>query len=90
MRLVWRALALKDREQILEHIATDNPDAAIALDENFEIKAQQAQQRPMLYKAGRFPDTREIVVHPNYVMIYRVTADSVEFIRVLHSRQRWP
>lgn len=74
----------------MDYIATDNPDAAIALDEAFEAKAQQARQTPMLYKAGRFPDTREIVVHPNYVMIYRVNADAVEFIRVLNSRQQWP
>jgi len=90
MRLVWRALALKDRELIMEHIEAANPDAAIALDETFEGKAKQAQQTPMLYKAGRFPGTHEIVVSPNYVMIYRVTNDSVEFIRVLHSRQQWP
>ncbi|QGW75510.1 type II toxin-antitoxin system mRNA interferase toxin, RelE/StbE family [Pseudomonas alkylphenolica] len=90
MRLVWRALALKDRERIMEHIATANPDAAIALDEAFENKAQQTQQTPMLYKAGRFPGTHEIVVRPNYVMVYRVTADYIEFIRVLHSRQQWP
>ncbi|MEG0859320.1 MAG: type II toxin-antitoxin system RelE/ParE family toxin [Pseudomonas sp.] len=88
MRLVWRALALKDREQIMEHIAMANPDAAIALDEAFENKAQQARQTPLLYKAGRYPGTHEIVVRPNYVMIYRVTTDCVEFIRVLHSRQQ--
>ena len=34
--------------------------------------------------------TREIVVHPNYVVVYRVTASAIEVINVLHSRQQYP
>lgn len=30
MRLVWRAMALSDRELTMDHIAADNPEAAIA------------------------------------------------------------
>ncbi|EPJ8754555.1 type II toxin-antitoxin system RelE/ParE family toxin [Pseudomonas putida] len=39
---------------------------------------------------GRYPGTREIVVRPNYVMIYRVVDNRVEIIRILHARQQWP
>jgi len=28
--------------------------------------------------------TREMVVHPNYVVVYRVRRDSIEFVRALH------
>ncbi|ROL75915.1 type II toxin-antitoxin system RelE/ParE family toxin [Pseudomonas vranovensis] len=90
MRLVWRAMALRDRELIMDHIAADNPEAAIALDETFESKARKAQYSPTMYKAGRFAGTHEIVVRPNYLMIYRVVEDCVEIIRVLHARQQWP
>ena len=90
MRLVWRAMALSDRELIMDHIAADNPEAAIALDKAFESKARKAQYSPTMYKAGRFPGTHEIVVRPNYVMIYRVVEDCIEIIRVLHTRQQWP
>jgi plasmid stabilization system protein ParE len=34
--------------------------------------------------------TRELVVRPNYVMVYRVLPDAVEFLRVLHATQQWP
>lgn len=34
--------------------------------------------------------TREILVRPNYVMIYRITGDVVEVLRVLHATQQWP
>jgi len=83
-------MALADRDDIMVHIAQDNPVAAIDLDLEFEAKAENARLRPKLYKAGRVKGTREIVVRPNYVMIYRITGDVVEVLRVLHAAQQWP
>jgi toxin ParE1/3/4 len=89
-QLHWRPLAIADRAAILDCIAQDNRAAAIELDEEFETKTEQARQRPTLYKPGRMKGTREIVVRPNYVMVYRVARDAVEVLRVLHTAQRWP
>ena len=89
-RLTWRPMSLADREAIMEYIAQDNPAAAIDLDIEFEAKADNARQRPKLYKPGRVKGTREIVVRPNYVMVYRVSGDLVEVLRVLHAAQPWP
>ena len=83
-------MALADRDDIMVYIAQDNPTAAIDLDLEFEAKAENARLRPKLYKAGRVKGTREIVVRPNYVMIYKVTGDVVEVLRVLHAAQQWP
>lgn len=74
----------------MEHIAQDNPSAAIDLDLEFETKAENARQRPKLYKPGRMKATGEIVVNPNYVMGYRINGDLVEVLRVLHTAQQWP
>lgn len=71
-------------------IAADDVNAAIALDEAFEAKAEIARQRPTLYKPGRVAGTRELVVRPNYVMVYRVLPDAIEVLRVLHASQQWP
>ena len=89
-RLTWRPRALADRDDIMVYIAQDNPTAAIDLDLEFEAKAENARLRPKLYKAGRVKGTREIVLRPNYVMVYRVTGDVVEVLRVLHAAQQWP
>lgn len=83
-------MALADRDDIMVYIAQDNPVAAIDLDLEFEAKAENARLRPKLYKAGRVKGTREIVVRPNYVMVYRVSSDVVEVLRVLHAAQQWP
>ena len=83
-------MALADRDAIMAYIAQDNPTAAIDLDLEFEAKAEKARLRPKLYKAGRVKGTREIVVRPSYVMVYRVIGDVVEVLRVLHAAQQWP
>lgn len=83
-------MALADRDAIMVYIAQDNPTAAIDLDLAFEAKAEAARQRPKLHKAGRVKGTREIVVRPNYLMVYRVSGDVVEVLRVLHAAQQWP
>ena len=83
-------MALTDRDAIMVYVAQDNPIAAIELDIEFESKAENARLRPTLYKPGRMKGTREIVVRPNYVMVYRVIGDVVEVLRVLHAAQQWP
>jgi addiction module RelE/StbE family toxin len=83
-------MALADRDAIMVYIAQDNPVAAIDLDLEFEAKAENARLRPKLYKPGRVKGTREIVVRPNYVMVYRITGEVVEVLRVLHAAQQWP
>lgn len=90
MRLAWSAMARKDRLRIMTVIGEDNPAAAVALDEAFRDKARRATRFPHLYRAGRSAGTHEIVVIPNYVMIYQVQNDEVEILRILHSRQQWP
>ena len=83
-------MALGDRDDIMVYIAQDNPVAAIDPDLEFEAKAENARMRPKLHKAGRVKGTREIVVRPSYVMVYRVTGDVAEMLRVLHAAQQRP
>ena len=83
-------MAIADRDAIMVFIAQDNPTAAIDLDLEFEAKAENARLRPKLYKAGRVKGTREIVVRPNYVMVYRVIGNVVDILRVLHAARQWP
>jgi len=74
----------------MDHIAQDNPAAALALDEEFEAKADQLPKHPTLYKPGRMKGTREIVVRPNYIMVYAIQGSTIVILRVLHAAQQWP
>jgi addiction module RelE/StbE family toxin len=89
-RLEWRPLAEADLFEILEYIGLDNPDAALELVQMIHTKAEGLRSRPTLYRVGRMRSTREMVVHRNYIVFYRVSDEAVTILRVKHARQQWP
>lgn len=90
MKLEWRPDALDDRERIMDFIVQDNPKAALNLDFLFEKQANEFVEQPRLHRPGRMKNTREAVVHPNYVLVYAVSVNTVTILRLLHTSQAWP
>jgi len=90
MPLFWTPESIQDREDIYDFIEADNPAAALDLDEMFSEKALHLVDHPGLGRLGRVNGTREMVVHPNYILVYDVRADRVRVLRVLHAARRWP
>ena len=74
----------------MDFIAQDNPQAALDLDALFEEKTGALIEQPKLYRSGRMKGTREAVVHPNYVLVYKVSGNTVTILRVLHTSLAWP
>ncbi|MBP3934665.1 type II toxin-antitoxin system RelE/ParE family toxin [Pseudomonas fragi] len=89
MLVEWRPLARAQLGEILEYISDRNIVAASELYKNIEAAISALPQHPYLYRFGRVPGTREIVVHPNYLVVYRVT-NRIEIVTVLHARQEYP
>ncbi len=89
MLVEWRPEAREALFDILSYIDEHNPAAADKLDEAIDKAVTALPQHPYLYRYGRVAGTREIVVHPNYLVVYRVT-DHIEIITVLHARQQYP
>jgi toxin ParE1/3/4 len=90
LKLVWRASALADLETILSYIADRNMAAADGLFAIIETFVERLPEHPFLYRIGRVEGTREAVVHPNYIVIYKVGADQIEIVNVVHARQQYP
>jgi addiction module RelE/StbE family toxin len=90
MNLIWLPAARRDVEMIIEYIVERNSDAAQRLKSRIEDCAERLPEHPFLYRSGRVAGTREAVVHPNYILVYRVTADAVEIVNVVHARQQYP
>ena len=90
MRVVWTPTASAHRRRIRTHIARDNPIAADALDELFTEKANYLIDHPELGYPGRVHGTRELVAHPNYIIVYKVIGDEVRVLRVLHAAMAYP
>ncbi len=90
MELFWTLEATQDRDEIYDYIETDNPAAALALDELFSKKASRLVDHPCMGRPGRVAGTRELVAHRNYILVYDLAGDLVRVLRVLHAARPWP
>ncbi|CAL4870022.1 hypothetical protein MMA231_04320 (plasmid) [Asticcacaulis sp. MM231] len=90
LKLEWRDTARRDLLAIIDYISDDNVDAAQRLKDEIEVKAAKLPSRPKLYRPGRVPGTREIVIRPNYLVVYSENARAVTILRILHAAQQWP
>ena len=88
--LEWRETARADLLAIVDYISDHNPDAAQRLKDDIEARVAQLPTHPRLYRAGRIPGTREMLVRSNYLVIYQETPRAVIVLRVLHGAQQWP
>ncbi|WP_455285744.1 type II toxin-antitoxin system RelE/ParE family toxin [Cupriavidus necator] len=88
--IVWLASASRNLVDIIGFIAQRNPTAARQLRTQIEAAVLPTAEHPYVFRPGRCPGTREIVAHPNYIVVYRVTATAIEVLRVLHARQQYP
>ena len=90
MRIVWRPIAEADLDAIIDFITRDNPLAAIELGDTIMRRVVELAGQPRLYRTGRVRGTREMVVHPNYVVVYRIKRGTIEIVRILHAARQYP
>jgi toxin ParE1/3/4 len=91
LNIAWRGQAQDDLLEILSYIGERDERAAERLYGLIEHGLEHAAQHPFLYKISqRIAGTREIVVHPNYIVLYQVTHSAVDVISVVHARREYP
>lgn len=66
------------------------PPPLLALQNCWNIPSERLADHPYMYRAGRVPETREALVTPNYMLVYRVGTDVIEVLSVKHTRQQYP
>ncbi len=91
MRLVWTEPALLDLAAARDYIGRDDPAAARRQVERVLSAVARLARFPELGRPGRHAGTRELVVAGTpFVVPYRRGAESIDVLRVLHGRRRWP
>jgi len=88
--LEWKSTAVADLLAIIDYISDDNPDAAQVLKDEIEGKTSRLPEHPQMYRVGCVDGTREMVVRPNYIVVYAESPDAVTILRILHAAQQWP
>ena len=88
MDVFWTPTTLDDLERIVDYIAERNLVAAIELHDLIQEKTDLLSHSSLMGRSGLVKGTRELVVHPHYVVVYDV-ADTIRILRILHTSQQW-
>jgi len=91
VKIRYTRQTLGDLVEIYDAIAADNPPAAGRVIAQIEAEAGRLAEFPLLGRAGRVEETRELVIarYP-YILAYRVEASEVQVLSILHSARDWP
>ncbi len=87
MPLKWTKSALRSVDDIAQYIARDNPKRATSFVLELRAAVNRLQSHPGMGRAGRVVGTRELVLHKNYIAIYRVRGNDVEVLTLHHVAQ---
>jgi toxin ParE1/3/4 len=90
LQVKWSDEASLDLVEVIDYIEQRDPFASVRLHEEIVLAVERLSDAPYLYRVGRVPGTREVVVRPNYLSVYQVGADAVAVLPVLHARQQYP
>jgi addiction module RelE/StbE family toxin len=83
--------AERDLDDTFDYISADNPQAAQGLVQRLRQAISVLSRSPYVGRRGKVADTRELVIaRTKYIAVYRVLADEVIVIRVLHGSRQWP
>ena len=84
-------VAETDLDVITDHIACDDPLAAVRMRDQIEQRIELLVDQPRLGRRGRIAGTREMVLSGTpFIVVYRPYRDGVLILRVLHGARRWP
>lgn len=89
-QVTWRPQALEQLIECIEYVGLRNPQAAAALYERLRSSVDPLAEFPELFARSRFvAGQREIVVHPNYIVLYEIdhARQWVEVTAVTHARR---
>jgi len=91
MQLRWSTAAENDLEEIDECLYEKSlQNAAEFIRKNYEAPSS-LQNYPNLGRPGKKEGTRELVIGPlAYTVVYKITGDALNLLRILHGDQDWP
>ncbi len=89
MKAVWLETALDDLEAAIIWVSDYDLNAALRLDTSVDLLVKRLELFPLSGRPGRVEGTREAIVD-NYVLVYRVSEESLEILRFIHGARQYP
>ena len=89
MKLRWTRLALDDLDRAHEYIAREDVSVAQAIAQRVWDSSRQLIDFPRLGAPLAGDSRLWPVLRTPYILVYRIRDETVEILRVWHSRQDW-
>jgi toxin ParE1/3/4 len=91
MRIDWIESAFVDLHRVRDYIRQFNPVTAQRTVACVETAVKNLVRFPEMGRPGDVPGTRELVIpRLPYFVVYRLEADAVQILNVMHDKQKWP
>ncbi len=91
MEIVWLDEAIDTLNAHVFYIAGEHVDAARRIRVRILDRVEHLRDMPHIGRPGRVGGSRELPVpRTPYVIVYRVRADAIMVLRILHGAQEWP
>jgi len=91
LKLKWTKQALEQLKTAHNYIAEENPVVAQIVATRIWDATETLLTQPEIGRLGRIAGTREWVIGKTpYLLAYAIKGDTVQILRVIHSKQRWP
>ena len=89
MRIVWSRSATDQLIEIYDFIALDKPEAARGVAQRIKEAVRLLAEHTHMGRSGKEPGTREwIVTGTPFIISYRIEADRLLILAVLHGARR--
>jgi toxin ParE1/3/4 len=88
LKLRWTNRALGRLDSIAAYIAKDDPVRATSFTQELRKKVEILKSQ-QIGTAWKVFGTKQYVLHPNYIAIYKVKNDEVQILTILHSAQNF-
>lgn len=90
MIVIWTPEAEQDRLDVWDYIVSENPNAAVRMDELFSDAVHRLTEHPELGPQGRITGTRELTPHENYRIVYEISRETIWITALVHTSRLWP
>lgn len=91
MRIIWSATAVAELDGIVRYIAQDDVQSALRVEDRILKAAGRLAEFPFSGRRGAVVGSRELVVaRTSCLMIYRVSEQGVDILRIVHGARLWP
>jgi toxin ParE1/3/4 len=91
MRLELSRFVESDLDAIASFIAEDNPHRAVSFIREIRDKFRFIAQHPLVYQLRHeIGDSARVAVHGRYIILFRVTGESVRIERVVYGSRDLP